>query len=256
MIISASRRTDIPAYFGEKFYNDLINGNFVVINPFNNRKKILMLKKNDIDGIVFWTKNPKPFFPIIEKIKKNVFRFYFQYTLNNYPKEIEPLNYSLVERFEHLKELYEIIYPEKIILRYDPIILTENFNINFHSDNFELILENCHKYMDKIIISFVTVYRKVKKVLKNVIDDREVQFSLLEKISKIGKKFSKRVEICCYNEDVTKFKIYPAKCISASYFGIKGKKHQGQRKLCNCDKSIDIGFYHTCKTGCIYCYAK
>ena len=256
MIISASRRTDIPAYFGNKFYNNLISGEFIIVNPFNNRKKELNLKKSEIDGIVFWTKNPFPFFKYLKKIKDEGFKFYFQYTMNNYPEYIEPLKYSLNQRVSHLKELYDMSYPNKIVLRYDPIILTEKFNINFHYENFELIMENCHKFVDKAIISFVTVYKKIRKILNGVIDDREHQFRMLEKISEIGKKFSKRVEICCYNEDVKEFNIYIAKCIDASYFGIKGEKHQGQRKLCNCDKSVDIGFYHTCKTGCIYCYAK
>ncbi len=256
MILSASRRTDIPAYFGEKFYKDLTSGKFIVINPFNQKKTEVNIKKEDIDGIVFWTKNPKPFFKILKKIKDEDYKFYFQYTLNNYPKDIEPLNFSFSERISHLKKLYEIIYPYKIFLRYDPIILTNRFNDNFHIENFELLIENVYKYVEKIIIAFVTVYKKIKKFFPDVNNDEEVQFNLLEKFSKIGKKYNKKLYICCYKKDIGTIEILPSKCIDASIFKAKPQKHLGQRTLCNCDKSIDVGYYRTCKTGCLYCYAK
>ncbi len=256
MIISTSRRTDIPAYFGEKFYKDLQKGSFTIINPFNNKKKTIFFKKNDIDGIVFWTKNPYPFFNIVKKIKEDGYKFYFHYTLNNYPSSIEPLRFNLKTRIDHLNNLFEIIYPYKIFWRYDPIILNDSFSINFHVESFELILYHIHPFIDKIVVSYLTIYRKIKKFFNKILEDKNIQIELLKKLSEISKKFNKKIYICCYKENLTNFNIFPSKCIDASYFGLNGKKHSGQRPLCNCDKSIDIGFYGTCKTNCLYCYAK
>ena len=257
MIISASRRTDIPAYFGKKFYNNLIKlKKFVIVNPFNNKKTELNFKKSEIDGIVFWTKNPLPFINIVKKIKSEGYKFYFHYTLNNYPYSIEPLKFNVRERIFHLKNLYEIIYPYKIFYRYDPIILTENFNINFHVKTFEFILEKINPYIDRIIVSFITVYRKIKMHFNNVITEKEKEIELLLKLKKISDKYEKNLYVCCYNQNLKEYGILPSKCIDASIFNVKGIKHKGQRNLCNCDKSVDVGFYHTCKTGCLYCYAK
>ena len=255
MIISASRRTDIPAYFGEHFYSNLKKGEFKVVNPFNNKTKIINFKKSDIDGIVFWTKNPLPFFNTIEKIKNDGFRFYFQYTLNNYPFNIEPLKFSLNERIIHLNLLSELIFPEKIFWRYDPIILNKSFNINFHIESFEKILEKIYNSIDRIVISFLTIYRKIKKNFNDIIENIDYQRELLIKLSEISKRYNKKIYICCYEYDLKETGILHSKCIDAGYFGITGQKHSGQRDLCNCDRSIDIGFYRTCKTGCLYCYA-
>ncbi len=256
MIISASRRTDIPGYFGKKFYDDLKNGKFEIVNPFNNKKSIVSFKKSDIDGIVFWTKNPLPFFDIIKKIKSEGYNFYFQYTLNNYPYEIEPLKFNFKERLQHLKELSEIIYPNKIFLRYDPIILTKKLSMNFHIENFEKIVEEAKDYADRITISFITLYKKIKKFFPDIIQDKEIERKILLKFGKISLKNNLKTYICCYPENTAKFNIFPGKCVDGSIFGLKEpKKHIGQRKYCNCDKSIDIGYYRTCKTKCLYCYA-
>ena len=255
MIISASRRTDIPAYFGEKFYNDLINGKFKIINPFNNRISELKVKKEEIDGIVFWTKNPYPFFEIVKRLKRENYRFYFQYTLNNYPEKIEPLKFSFERRIEHLKKLKEIIYPEKIFLRYDPIILNSQFPPEFHLESFSQLIEKVYEYVDRVTVSFLTVYRKIKKYFEDIIEDREIQINLLKKFKSICNEKKLTLHVCCYPENLENSGIKPAKCVDGEVFGVKPKKHIGQRKLCNCDKSVDIGFYRTCKTGCIYCYA-
>lgn len=255
MIISASRRTDIPAYFGNNFYKSLKNGYFKIVNPFNNKIKVIKFNKSDIDGIVFWTKDPHPFFEILKNIKSEGYKFYFQYTLNNYPKNIEPLKYSIDQRIIHLKLLYEIISPYKIFLRYDPIILTEEYNENFHIENFHYIIEKVNNYVDRVIVSFITIYKKIKKKFPTIVEDKYQQKNLLIKLRDILKNFNKKLYICCYDEDLISLHIFPSKCIDASEFGIKPNRHYGQRKLCKCDKSIDIGYYRTCKTGCLYCYA-
>ncbi len=255
MIISASRRTDIPAYFGEKFYKDLSNGKFKVINPFNNKITELIVKKEEVDGIVFWTKNPFPFFETVKKIKNENYNFYFQYTLNNYPRNIEPLKFSFEERIEHLKKLKEIISPKKIFLRYDPIILNSQFSVEFHIESFARLIEKVYKYIDRVTVSFLTVYRKIKKYFLDVIEEKDVQINLLKQLNSICKEKKLTLYVCCYPENLEKYGIKRGKCVDGEIFGVKPKKHIGQRKLCNCDKSIDIGFYRTCRTGCIYCYA-
>ena len=253
MIISASRRTDIPAFFGDEFYHSLKKREFKLINPFN--RKVSLLKFNndsEIEGIVFWSKNPKNMFENLKKIKKRNTPFYFHFTINNYPENIEPGVPRLSERIKILKDLYSIISPYKIIWRYDPIILTEDFNTNFHIENFEKILSDIKPYIFYVTVSILTVYRKIKKNFQYT-PDKKTEREIILKLNEIAKKYGIDLKTCCYNvEGVEK-----GKCIDASIFGsaLKIKKDKGQRELCNCDKSVDIGYYRTCKHNCLYCYA-
>ncbi len=255
MIISASRRSDIPAFFGKEFLSSLKKGEFVTENPFNKKRKTVLFNLKDIDGIVFWTKNPENFFNELDKIKLLNIPFYFQFTINNYPQKIEPCIPSIEKRINILKELYEIIKPFPVIWRYDPIILTENFNEEFHKNNFNLIIEKISPFIRRITISILTIYRKIKKDFHSIISDKKREILLIENLNNIAISYGKKLDICCYEIN----KVPKAKCIDASLFfnkNIKTEKALGQRALCNCDKSIDIGFYKTCKHNCLYCYAK
>ncbi len=254
MIISASRRTDIPAFFGKYFYNSLTNGEFKIINPFNRKVSFINFSKKDIDGIVFWSKNPAPFFKYIKNIKKMDYKFYFHFTLNFYPENIEPFLPNINERINTLNKLHDIISPNKIIWRYDPIILTNYFNINFHKENFEFILNKISHNVDKIIVSILTLYRKIKKSFPDINEDKGMEKKVLYELNKIAQNYGKNITTCCYKIEGIK----EAKCIDASIFNnsFKYSKHYGQRKSCNCDKSIDIGDYRTCKYKCLYCYAR
>jgi DNA repair photolyase len=254
MIISASRRTDVPAFLGKYFYESLIKGEFKIINPFNRKATYLKFNHSDIDGIVFWTKNPKPFFKYLKKLKEQDFRFYFHYTINNYPEKIEPNLAEITDRIEIFNELNELILPNKIVWRYDPIILTDNFNISFHKENFEYILQNIEKNVFKITVSLITIYKKNKRYFPDIELNRGKEAKILNELNLIARKYNKSITTCCYKING----IEQAKCIDGKIFNksLNVKKHYGQRKDCNCDKSIDIGDYRTCRYKCIYCYAR
>ncbi len=254
MIISASRRSDIPAFFGDQFYSSLIDGNFKIKNPFNQRISNLTFNLKDIEGIVFWSKNPKNFFKNLIEIKKLNIPFYFQFTLNNYPYEVEPEIPDLNQRVEILKKLGDLIYPSKIVWRYDPIILTKKFGVSFHLENFEMILDKIYNDIFEIKISFITLYRKIRKNFNDVIQDRDKEIELIGKLSAISDRYIKKIGICCYD-----LKVLPeSKCVDSRLFGntLFPKRDKGQRKWCNCDKSVDVGFYKSCGYRCLYCYAR
>ncbi len=254
MIISASRRTDIPAFFGKNFFDSLINGTFKIVNPFNRKVSYLTFQQSDIDGIVFWSKNPKPFFPYLREIKDRGFQFYFQFTLNNYPEKIEPYLANIKERIDIFNELATIIKPYKIIWRYDPIILSSNFNKDFHKENFEMILSQINENTYKITVSIVTMYRKIKKFFPNIEKNKKQEEAIIKELNLIAKNYGKIVTTCCYKVAG----IESAKCVDGKIFNPKlaVKKHYGQRAQCRCDKSVDIGEYGTCKYRCLYCYAR
>jgi len=255
MIISASRRSDIPAFFGEYFIKALKSKQFKTVNPFNRKVKIIDFEYKDIDGIVFWTKNPKNFLKYIGTIKNMDIPFYFQFTLNNYPEYIEPELPDIYHRIDILKELYENIYPRKIIWRYDPIILSEEFPSNFHKENFSFLIENLSPYIHHVTVSVLTLYRKIRKNFTNLITDRDKLGNLLKNLYDIADYYGKKLDVCCFHNTEN---VPAAKCVDISLLNNKrkSKRDNGQRKACNCDKSIDIGYYGTCKHKCLYCYAK
>jgi DNA repair photolyase len=253
MIISASRRTDIPAFNGENFLNSFLKGEFVTENPFNKRKKTITFNKNELTGIVFWSKNPEKFINIAKVIKNHNVPFYFQYTINNYPKDIEPEMPPLQKRIDIFHELFDTIKPFPIVWRYDPIILTENLDEKFHFENFCKIAEEIGKYINNVTVAPITIYRKIKKFFPDIADERRIK-NLIKKMDNKIKKYGKQLDVCCFKvENIASSKCVNGKLLNKNF---KENKHVGQRSLCNCDKSIDVGFYRTCKHNCLYCYAR
>ena len=278
-IISASRRTDLPAFYFDQFLMSLQNGFIEVTNPFNKKdKKIISLNKNDIAFFVFWTKYPINIIKNYNKIKD--YRFYVLYTLNPYPAIIEPDFKNKKYLIELFKKLSDIISPSRVIWRYDPIIYSSYFNENYHQENFEFLASKLSNYTNKFIVSFVQFYRKnIKKLYNLGIKklDYYKKLEIINKLNKIAKKYNIELNICCdeivninfNNSDIfNNYNIYDSinliksSCINSDIINNYYKtnfifeKDKNQRLLCNCSKSIDIGNYKTCKFNCIYCYAK
>lgn len=277
MIISASRRTDIPAFFAEEFYNDLKCGYTNVMNPYNRKIIKVDLRRESVNLIVFWTKNVFPLLPFLSAVEDLGYPFFFHYTVNNYPEFVEPGIPELSMTIRNMRILSERIGRKKIVWRYDPIFVTDKTDLEFHLYNFSLIAENIHKFVGGIKISFYDEYPKVKKRIDkksrgkfNVLDypyensiERIRIHEFLRKIKLISDKYRLPISSCSekHGEELSKASIYPGACIDKYYikelFDIENEnsKDKGQRKLCNCIKSVDIGKYDTCKNGCIYCYA-
>ncbi|MCX8059478.1 MAG: DUF1848 domain-containing protein [Spirochaetes bacterium] len=271
-IISASRRTDFPVFFFEYFLRCLKNGFIEVKNPYNYKQnKNVSLKDDDVSFFVFWTRNPINIIKNIKLLKK--YKFYVLVTINPYTEEIEPAFSDKNLFLNYFKELSSLIGKDRVVWRYDPILISKKYSYNFHFEKFEEYSSILNKFTNKVIISFLQFYKKnIKKLIKeNIIDiNFEKKISILSNFSSISKNYNLKIELCCDEINLlikkqlfTNFdNIKSSKCIDCNIINnIYGTKYNEikdkyQRKFCNCDKSIDIGQYHTCKYGCIYCYAK
>ncbi len=167
MILSVSRRTDIPAFYSDWFFNRLREGYVLVRNPMNyHQVGKITLSPDVIDCIVFWTKNPKLIVERLDLLKD--YKYYFQVTINPYNKEIEQnvaLKNTIIDSF---KKLSEKIGKEKTIWRYDPIVITEDIDINYHYKYFNYLCNKLEGYTDSCVISFVDIYKKTERNMKDV----------------------------------------------------------------------------------------
>ena len=166
MIISASRRTDIPALYPEWFINRLKAGEVLVPNPYN-RKKIsrIQLSPDTIDCIAFWTKNPEPLIPYLSTIDKMGYSYYFQMTITDYEEDIEENVPCTEESMATFLLLSERLGKERVDWRFDPLLLTEKYSISYHLERFEMMCEWLHKATTRCIISFIDSYKDRKSVV-------------------------------------------------------------------------------------------
>lgn len=264
MIISASRRTDIPTYYSEWFINRIREGFVCVRNPMNiHQVSKISLNPDVVDGIVFWTKNPIPMLPKLNAFDE--YMYYFQFTLNAYGKDIEAnvpnKNDIIIPAF---KDLSKRIGAERVIWRYDPILLTSKYTIDYHVKYFEEIAKRLSGYTHKCVISFLDLYRNTKTNMKKLdllpLEEKEM-FELAMRLVEIAHKYNLTVESCAERINLDQFGIAHGHCIDCNLFErLLGQKldlgkDKNQREECGCMASIDIGMYNTCKNGCIYCYA-
>lgn len=264
MIISASRRTDIPAFYSDWFFGRIREGFAEVKNPFNpaNVRKV-SLKPEDVDCIVFWTKNPKPMIDRLDELKD--YEFYFQFTLNSYGKDIEKNVPSKIgEIIDTFKALSEKIGKERLIWRYDPILITEKYTEEYHIKWFERLTDMLSGSFDSCVISFIDSYAKTEKRFKEngvrELTETEI-FNIAKKLSKISQERNFQINTCAEKYDLSSLGVGHSSCIDKSRIEkLTGKslnlqKDKYQRKECGCCESTDIGAYNTCIHKCVYCYA-
>jgi len=263
MIISASRRTDIPACHSE-WLIERVKEKFVnVKNPVNNQQvRKVNLAPEEVDCIVFWTKNPKPMLDKLQYLCD--YAFYFQFTLNPYDNDIERNLPSKKEIIKTFKKLSDIIGPQRIIWRYDPILLNTRYTIDYHIEKFEEYSGELKGYTEKVIISFIDFYKKINHNIKlhGIAEiTMEEKIIIAEKFSSVAKDRNLIIDTCAEDIDLSKYNIGHAKCIDNLLISkitgkdITSKKDKNQRLECGCVSSTDIGEYNTCANGCIYCYA-
>lgn len=264
MIISASRRTDIPSYYSEWLFNRIQDGYVLVRNPMNiHQISKINLAPDIIDGIVFWTKNPTSMLPRLGELNK--YTYYFQFTINPYGEEIEQaLSSKRTVIIPSFIELSNKIGADRVIWRYDPILLNKKYTIEKHIVYFEMLARLLKGYTKKCVISFVDMYRNTAnnvKELKLETIKNEDMLILAEGFSKIAKQYG--IELCTCSEliELSEYEIDHAHCIDKKLFEYLGNcplkvgKDQNQRKECGCVVSVDIGAYNSCKNLCRYCYA-
>lgn len=262
MILSVSRRTDIPAFYGEWFINRLKEGFVFVRNPFNfHQISKIKLNIETLDFIVFWTKDATDFMQYLDIVDEYGYKYYFQYTITPYDKTIESGLRDKKFIIENFINLSKRLGKEKMIWRYDPILLSDKINMEFHVNAFEEMAKKLSSYTNTVIISFLDDYKKVGSRLKMLrkLNINEM-LTLAVEFSKIAKRCNLEIKTCAeklINENV----ISRASCIDKELVSkILGnkiiiKKDKNQRKECLCVESLDIGEYDTCHHLCEYCYA-
>lgn len=263
MIISVSRRTDIPAFYSEWFFNRLKEGFVYVVNPMNLKQvRKIELTPETVDCFVFWTKNAKPMLNRLDELKD--YNYYFQYTITGYQSDVEKGVLNKKEVINTFKELSKKIGKEKVILRYDPIFFSAKYSIEYHCEAFERLCAQLDGYTERCVISFIDLYKKTERNTK-ILDIIPMTMECIKEISKrfalIASKHNMSIETCSEAYDLSQYGIKKGKCIDDDIisdiigYELNVKKDDTQRDVCGCVKSIDIGQYNTCKHHCLYCYA-
>ena len=258
MILNVSGRTDIVAFYTKWFMNRYREGFVDVRNPFY-PKSISRIYFDDVDAIMFCTKNPIPIIPYLKEINKPII---FHVTLTPYKKDIEPNVLVKGKVIEGIKKISEIVGIDNLYVRYDPIFLSDKYNINYHIKAFDHMCELLDGYVKNIIVSFIDDYKNVRKNM-NVLRFKNLKG---EDYKQIGTNFSKSainhgmsVQTCAEKRDLTEYGFIKRDCLNKDLArkltGKSFKKWQGRKGKCNCVEMADIGAYNTCLHLCKYCYA-
>ena len=264
MIISVSRRTDIPAFYADWFYNRLRAGYVLVRNPINlhNVSKVC-LTADVVDAFVFWTKNPLPMARRLDELA--AYPYYFQFTLTGYGAEIEPgvpdkRNVLLLA----FKDLAARLGKKRVVWRYDPVFFSKKYTPEYHLACFEALAAELHNSTERCVISFMDSYRNTKRnaqQLGAIESSNEELYVFAGHLARIAAKYGIKLQTCAESMDLTALGITPSACIDKALledigsFKLDVKKDANQRAECCCAASIDIGAYNTCPGGCLYCYA-
>ena len=261
MILSASRRTDIPCYYGEWLVNRLKAGYVQVRNPMNPAQiRRVPLSPETVDAIVFWTKDPEPMIPLLDKIDAMGYRYYFQFTLTPYDRTLEPHLRDKTCIIRTFAGLSRRIGRDRVLWRYDPILLNDTLDMAYHREQFRRLCDVLSPYTPTVTISFVDMYAKIISPLVRIISEAEM-LELAAFFGETAGEFGLGIRACCEAADLTPCGIHPASCIDPHVLkNLCGRplhlpRDRNQRPGCGCVASIDIGAYNTCRSGCVYCYA-
>ncbi len=264
MILSVSRRTDIPNYYSEWFFNRLKDEFLYVRNPMNfHQISEIKISPDVVDCIVFWTKNPLPMMERLDELE--AYNYYFQFTLTGYGNDVERnLPNKKTSVIPIFQELSNRIGKEKVVWRYDPIFFSNRYNVQYHLKAFRSIAEALSGYTEKCVISFLDIYPKNKKNMDNLLSydlsDSELR-KFAKELSNIAKENHIKIGSCAEKIDLDEYGIIHNSCIDKELIEkiigckLKINKDKNQRIECGCVESVEVGTYNTCKNGCVYCYA-
>lgn len=259
MILFASGRTDIPAFYSKWFINRVKAGFVDVRNPFN-QNLVSRINFSDVDLIMFCSKNP---LPMIDKLKMLKVPVLFHVTITPYSKDVEPNIPDKRLIIEGVKKLSLVLGIDNVVLRYDPIFLSDKYNVDYHIRAFDKLCKNLNGYVNKIIVSFMDEYKNVR-INKDILKYRTFT---REDYKKIGEAFSKSamdngmsVQTCFEDNDLTEYGFVKGECLSHGLaYILTGKKFKSsnvrKEKKCECVQMVDIGDYNSCMHMCKYCYA-
>ena len=260
MVLNVSGRTDVVAFYTEWFMNRYKEGFVDVRNPFN-PKLVSRIYFSDVDAIVFCTKNPIPILKYIDKIKQPIL---FHITLTPYKKDIEPNVLPKGTIIESIKKLSKLIDKDNIYVRYDPIFISDKYNLDYHIKSFDSLCSKLKGYVKHIIISFMDDYKNVKKndyIIKSK-QITDLDYEIIGKnFSKIAECYNMTIQTCSEERNLVEYGFQKKDCISHELaFKLTGKTNfkswkARNNKNCKCIEMVDIGMYNTCKHYCKYCYA-
>ena len=259
MILNVSGRTDIVAFYSEWFMNRYHEGFIDVRNPFN-PSLVSRIFFDDVDLILFCTKNPIPILNHLKEIKKPIL---FHVTLTPYKQDIEPNIPSKKVIIKAIKKLSEIVGIDNLYIRYDPIFISDQYTLEYHIKAFDKLCSLLNGYVKKIIISFLDDYKNVRQN-KSILNYRSFTENDYKEIginfSNNAKKYDMTVQTCFEDKNLVEYGFIKGECLSHELaFKLTGKTYSSWKarkgNKCNCVQMVDIGVYNSCNHLCKYCYA-
>ncbi len=260
MIINTGMRTDIPAFYAKWLLNRIKDGYVYVRNPYyRNLVTKYSLSPEVVDCLAFCTKNPRPLISHLSELDK--YKQFWFVTITPYGKDIEMNVPNKKQIINDFKKLSEHLGKNSVAIRYDPIFINENFNVNMHIKCFEKLLSELNGYTEDCTISFLDMYEKVKRNAPNLRPPTIAeQIEIAKAFSKIGKQNNITIHACCEREYLQDYGLDITGCMSQQIIekAIKNKLNvlkNSKRRQCNCLMGNDIGAYNSCMHLCKYCYA-
>lgn len=268
MIISASYRTDIPAFYGDWFMGRVQAGWCCAVNPYGGPPSRIALDRAHVDGVVFWTRNPEPFLPHLAELHARGYPFVIQFTITGYPGALEPRVVNTSHAVDCAWRIRERFGPHALVWRYDPVVFSSVTPPAFHRDTFGAVARQLRGAVDEVVISFAHVYRKTARNLDAAahahgftwwdaaeVDKRALGAALVREADEHGMRLS----ICGQHTALAPGSV-PAACVDAARLSrVAGRtiraRPRGHRPGCGCVESRDVGAYNSCPHGCAYCYA-
>lgn len=268
MIISASYKTDIPTFYGAWFMNRLQVGYCKVLNPYNKQAFRVSLRREDVDGVIFWTKNVGPFLKWLPFIADAGYPFVIQHTITGYPRALEHSVVDAESSLRNLRGIADRFGPDVCVWRYDPVVISSITPRKFHLEQFARLAAALEGTVNEVVISFLQLYLKTQRNLDRASTEYEFRWhdpsaeekiSLVKSFVEIGASHGLQVSVCSQKEFLAEGAV-EAHCVDALRLSRIAGKHfstelRGNRKECGCYASRDIGDYDTCPHGCVYCYA-
>ena len=260
MILSASRRTDIPAFYAEWFMQRIKEGHALVPNPYNaHRLSRVALSPQLVDCIVFWTKNPGPMLPHLKKLEELGYKFVIQFSLTPYDSSIEYRVPPTEEMLQLFISLAKKLGSQRLVWRYDPVLINQNFTVRRHHDCFAKMCERLHPHAQRCIISFIDACKSSEKLFRPL--SPQEQLALATGFTDIARSYGLGLFTCAEEVELERYGIRHGACIDKEHLeqlvggplNIRPDPHQ--RKACLCAEAVDLGVYDSCAHGCAYCYA-
>lgn len=271
MIVSASYRTDIPAFYAEWFLRRLEAGHCRVANPYGGSSYAVSLAPGAVDGVVLWTRNLRPLIGDLDRVRR-VAPFIVQFTVTGYPRALENSVIAAADAVGQLRELRRRFGPRVAVWRYDPIVFTAEFDDAAHAAGFAALARALNGTVDEVVLSVMHPYQKTRRNLDRAAAHHgfhwrdppdEEKRELLLRLAAIAREEGMAPTLCSQPELLgpgIAGGLGEARCIDAERLADVAQRPiaariSSNRPGCRCALSRDIGAYDTCPHGCVYCYA-